>query len=136
MNIIVSEILDINEENLDINKIKLADNILQSVGPFFDEIYNSKVNKLNQAKTLLETKRKQVLENKTSIEHLFTEQKRKQKVKKLLERIKQLVTYGLIEGHSKSETIVLLKIVDKLPDDKLDFHLRETMKTITKKLGR
>lgn len=135
MNIIETEIFDIGEDNIDTTKINLADKIINNVGPLFDEVFKEKVQKLEQAKLLLESKRKQVLDSKDKMEFLFSEQKRKQKVKKLLDRLRQLVNHGLIEGTSKSETIVLLKIIDKLPDDKLDFHLRETMKMITKKLG-
>jgi len=37
------------------------------------------------------------------------------------------------EGQTKQETIILLKIIDKLSTDKLNFHLKETMNTISKR---
>jgi hypothetical protein len=63
--------------------------------------------------------------------------KRKKKVTKLLDRIEKLITSGLVyDGTLKHETIVLLKIVDKLEEDKLDYHLHATLQTISKRFSR
>jgi len=134
MNIIETKIPDINIENLDQSKIQLAETIIQNINPLFDDLKQEKISefkfKVNEFKQL----KKNVHSNKTEIETLFEHYKRKQKVKKLLERIDKLVSLGIVnEGQTKQETIILLKIIDKLSTDKLNFHLKETMNTISKR---
>ena len=45
-----------------------------------------------------------------------------------------MVSLGITtDGKLKQETVILLKIIDKLPDEKLDYHLKDTANTITKR---
>ena len=68
---------------------------------------------------------------------MMKQYQQKKKVSKLLTRLEKLVDSGLVyDGHLKSETIVLLKIIDKLSDDKLDYHLTETLKIIGKRFSK
>ena len=134
MNIIETKIPDINTDNIDLSKVQLADKIIHNINPLFDDLQNIKKDefkfKVNEFKQL----KKNVLYNKNEIETLFEHYKRKQKVKKLLERIDKLVSLGIVnEGQTKQETIILLKVIDKLSTDKLNFHLKETMNTISKR---
>ena len=134
MNIIETEIPDINIENLDQSKVQLANKIIQNINPLFDDLQQEKNNeytfKVNEFKQL----KKNVITNKTEIEGLFKHYKRKQKVKKLLERIDKLVSLGIVnEGQTKQDTIILLKIIDNLSTNKLNYHLKETMNTISKR---
>jgi len=134
MNIIETDIPDIDIKNLDQSKVNLAEKIIKNINPLFDDLNNEKIKefqiKVNEYKRL----QKNVLSNKTEIETLFEHYKRKQKVKKLLERIDKLVSLGIVnEGQLKQDTIVLLKIIDKMPIDKLNFHLKETMNIISKR---
>ncbi len=134
MNIIETKIPDIDVKDIDQSKVNLAEKIIHNINPLFDDLqqvkideFNLNTNKFNQLKT-------KVISNKNEIENLFEHYKRKQKVKKLLERIDKLVSLGIVnEGQSKQETIVLLKIIDKLDINKLNFHLKETMNTISKR---
>ena len=134
MNIIETKIPDIDVTDIDQSKLNLAEKIIHNINPLFDDLQQVKVdefkinvNKFNQLKT-------KVISNKNEIENMFENYKRKQKVKKLLERIDKLVSLGIVnEGQSKQETIVLLKIIDKLDINKLNFHLKETMNTISKR---
>jgi len=134
MNIIETKIPDIDVKDIDQSKVNLAEKIIHNINPLFDDLqqvkideFNLNINKFKQLKT-------KVISNKNEIENLFEHYKRKQKVKKLLERIDKLVSLGIVnEGQSKQETIVLLKIIDKLDINKLNFHLKETMNTISKR---
>jgi len=134
MNIIETKIPDIDVKDIDQSKVNLAEKIIHNINPLFDDLqqikidkFETNVNEFNQLKT-------KVLSNKNEIENLFDNYKRKQKVKKLLERIDKLVSLGIVnEGQSKQDTIVLLKIIDKLDINKLNFHLKETMNTISKR---
>ena len=68
---------------------------------------------------------------------MMVEYKKKKKVSKLLDRIEKLITSGLVyDGTLKHETIILLKITTKLSEDKLDYHLKDTLTTISKRFSR
>ena len=134
MNIIETQIPDINIDNIDQSKVQLAEKIIHNINPLFDDLKQEKINDFQFKVDKFKQMKKNVLSNKTEIEILFKQYKRKQKVKKLLERIDKLVSLGIAnEGQTKQETIILLKIIDKLSTDKLNFHLKETMNTISKR---
>lgn len=137
MKIIETSIPDVTETNLDESKVILADNIIKNVYPLFDEVYTEKVSQLQKLKKLYSDRKSKVIENKQHIEIMMKHYEKKKKVSKLLSRLEKLVDSGLVyDGHLKNETIVLLKIIDKLPDDKLEYHLTETMKIIGKRFSR
>ena len=124
-------------ETVESSKRVLAENIIQNVYPLFNEVYKSKVDGVDNLKKELDKKRDVVLLHKNELQEIMSTYKRKKKVAKLLDRIEKLITSGLIyDGALKHETKILLKIVNRLPDDKLDFHLRETLKTISKRFSR
>jgi hypothetical protein len=134
MNIIETKIPDINVDNIDKSKVNLAEKIIQNINPLFDDLQHVKIDEFKFKVSEYKELKTNVLANKTEIEKLFEYYKRKQKVKKLLERIDKLVSLGAVnEGQSKQETIVLLKIIDKLSTDKLNHYLKETIKTISKR---
>ena len=137
MNIIETEYPDITESNIDDSKITLANNIIKNVYPLFDEVYGQKLTESAKLKRGI-SKRKDIVEaNKKNLEIMIAKYDRKKKVSKLLTRLEKLIDSGLVYGgHLKGETIVLLKIIDKLPDDKLDHHLAETLKTIGKRFSK
>lgn len=128
---------DITESNLDESKVTLANNIIKNVYPLFDDVYTEKVSQLKKLKALYENRKSKVIENKTNLEIMLKKYDQKKKVSKLLTRLEKLVDSGLVyDGHLKSETIVLLKIIDKLSDEKLDHHLSETLKIIGKRFSK
>jgi DNA helicase IV len=128
---------DITESNLDESKITLANNIIKNVYPLFDDVYTEKVSQLKKLKVMYESRKNKVNENKTNLEVMLKKYDQKKKVSKLLTRLEKLVDSGLVyDGHLKSETIVLLKIIDKLSDEKLDHHLSETLKIIGKRFSK
>lgn len=134
MNIIETNIPDINVDNIDQSKVKLAEKIIKNINPLFDDLQDIKFDEFKFKVSEYKQLKKNVLSNKTEIESLFEHYKRKQKIHKLLERIDKLVSLGIMnEGQTKQETIVLLKIIDKLSTDKLNFYLKETIKTISKR---
>ena len=135
MNIIETTITDINIENIDLAKVELSNKIINNVSPLLNEVYINNADKINKLTIELKEKKKKVLKDKDELEFLLNIYKRKQKVKKLIERVKKLVSSGLVEGQSKKEIIVLLKVIDKLPDDKLDYHLKNTMNIIQKRFS-
>lgn len=124
-------------ENIEESKIILSENIIQNIYPLFDEIYSSQIDDIDICKKKFTTKKQKVLEQKNELQVLVDVYKKKKKVTKLLNRIEKLITSGLVyDGALKHETTILLKIATKLSDEKLDYHLRETLKTISKRFSR
>jgi hypothetical protein len=134
MNIIETKIPDIDVRDIDQSKVNLAEKIIHNINPLFDDLHQAKLDQYKVNVNEFKQLKVKVVSNKNEIESLFEQYKRKQKIKKLLERIDKLVSLGMVnEGQSKQETIVLLKIIDKLDTNKLNYHLKETMNTITKR---
>lgn len=128
---------DITESNLDESKIILAENIIANVYPLFDDVYTEKVSQLKKLKTIYESRKSKVVKNKQNLEIMMKQYQQKKKVSKLLTRLEKLVDSGLVyDGHLKNETVVLLKIIDKLSDEKLNHHLSETLKIIGKRFSK
>jgi hypothetical protein len=137
MKIVETKIPNVLPETIDESKQVLADNIIRNVYPLFNEVYHSKVDSFQELKENLARKKEIVSQEKANLESIMAEYKRKKKISKLLDRIEKLVTSGLVyDGHLKNETVILLKIVNKLPNDKLDYHLRDTLQTISKRFSR
>ena len=137
MNIIETKIPDVTEESLDTSKLILANNIIKNVYPLFDEVYQGKISAVGPVKKILKEKKTEVREKSKKIEELMSEYNREKKVSKLLTRIEKLVDSGLVyDGQLKSQTIILLKVINKLTNDKLDHHLTETLQTIRKRFSR
>lgn len=137
MNITTTQYADVTEDNLDESKVILADNIISNVYPLFDDVYTEKVSQIKKLRSIYSSRKEKVIKNKENLEIMMKQYDRKKKVSKLLTRLENLVNSGLVyDGHLKSETIVLLKIIDKLSDEKLTYHLSETLKIIGKRFSK
>ena len=137
MKIIQTKIPDVTKESIDHSKVVLADNIIQNVYPLFDEVYQGKVGHINEMKKTLKEKKEIVKGKKEKLEQLMSDYNREKKVSKLLTRIEKLVDSGLVyDGTLKSQAIILLKVINKLSNDKLDHHLSETLQVIRKRFAR
>jgi len=136
MNIIETEIPDVTIENLDQSKIILANNIVKNVYPLFDEVFNTRLNELDDFQQLLKDKKRQVKEEKDNLQGMVYVYNKSKKVAKLLDRIEKLVSSGLVyDGSSRSEMTILLKVINKLSDEKIDYHLKSVMSTIAKRFS-
>jgi len=132
-----TRIPNVTEENIIESKMILSENIIQNVYPLFNEIYTNQIEGIDELKKQLDIDKAKVLEQKNELQELVDVYKQKKKVAKLLSRIEKLITSGLVyDGALKHETIILLKISNKLADEKLDYHLRETLQTMTKRFSR
>lgn len=137
MNIIETSIPNVLPTNMNESKMVLADNIIANVYPLFNEVYSTRVEEIDRLKLSLRQKRESVAKQKITLEKMMAEYKRKKKVAKLLDRIEKLITSGLVyDGALKHETVILLKIATKLSDDKIDYHLKDTIRTISKRFSR
>ena len=137
MDITETTIPDVTQDNIIQSKKILVDSIIKNVYPLFDEVYSEKLDIVRVLKAQIKSKKNELKVQKESIEHSMVEYKRKQKTAKLLDRLDRLVESGLAyDGTLKHETIILLKIVDKLPSEKLDQQLSKTIQMIQKRFSR
>lgn len=137
MNICETSIPDVSLENIDQSKVVLAESIINNVYPLFDEVLNTRVSDLGELQESLKSKRSKVLEERDLLQEMINSYNKKKKMAKLLDRIEKMVNSGLVyEGALKNETVILLKIVSKLSDEKLDYHLKSTLRTISKRFSR
>ncbi len=137
MNITETNIPDVTQENIIQSKKILIDSIIENVYPLFDEVYAEKLGIVTALKSQIKSKKNELKGQKESIERLMVEYKQKQKIAKLLDRLERLVESGLTyDGTLKHETVILLKIIDKLPSDKLDQQLTKTIQMINKRFSR
>jgi len=137
MNIIETNIPDVSTNNIQTSKTILADNIIKNVYPLFDGVYTEKLEAVGNLKIQIKNRGAHLRSEKESMEHLMVEYARMKKMSKLLDRLDQLVESGLIyDGTMKHETVILLKIMDKLTIDKLDQQLAKTVHLINKRFSR
>ena len=137
MKIIETKIPDVTVESIDQSKLILANNIIKNIYPLFDEVYQGKIGTLTPAKKRLKEKKLLVRNKRDKLEELMSQYSREKKVSKLLTRIEKLVDSGLVyDGSLKSQTVILLKVIEKLSNEKLDHHLSETLQTIRKRFQR
>lgn len=131
-----TNIPNVTPENIDKTKVILAENIIHNVYPLFNEVYHGYIEEVEQLKKELKIKKKHVLNKKDELQQLVDSYKIKKKVSKLFDRIEKLVNSGLVyDGTLKHETTILLKIATKLTKEKLDYHLQDTLKTISKRFS-
>ena len=124
-------------DNILKSKEVLADNIIANVYPLFSEVYTTRVDEIDLLKKDLKAKKELVRKHKVALEQMMAEYKKQKKVSKLLDRIENLITTGLVyDGTLKNEMVILLKISTKLSNDKLDYHLKDTLRTISKRFSR
>lgn len=137
MKIIETQIPDVTKQNLEQAKIVLSDNIVKNVYPLFDDVYTQKLEEVKELENVLKGKKILVKEQKEQLEHLLTIYNKKRKVTNLLGRLQKLVESGLVyDGTLRNDTVLLLKIIDKLSEEKLDYHIKQTMKLISTRFSR
>lgn len=136
MNITITKIPDVTLQNVDQSKITLADNIIENVYPLFEDIYTEKQQQSSILKNTLKQYSNKIKEQKEILENIALEYKKRKKVSKALSRINKLIESGLIYDSSvKHETIILLKIIDKLSEDKLNEQISKIVKFLNKRFS-
>ncbi|MCF7927440.1 MAG: hypothetical protein K9L74_07720 [Candidatus Izimaplasma sp.] len=136
INISETTVPDITKNNIDRSKQNLAESIIEQTYPLFDELYLQKEKEYNDIEDNISITHKNLLDKKQELEELMNEVKRKRKVNKLLKRIEKIIFSGItFETSLKHETIILLKTIDKMSDERLDYNLNRTMKIISKRFA-
>ena len=134
MKIVITNIPDVNIENLDLAKVELANKVIRKFYPIVDKVYNDKQLKIKKLNLVIQKNKVKIGKEKNEAEKLLTEYRRKGKIKTILERISKLVSSGLVnEVSAKKEMISILKNLDNLSDEKLNLYLSETLKILDKR---
>jgi predicted ribonuclease YlaK len=137
MNIIETSIPDVTIENLNQNKVVIADNIIKNVYPLFDEVYQAKLERVIELRNDVKGGKMKMKTEKDTMEKLMNSYKKEKQITKILERVKKLISAGLTYDPSlKHETVILLKILDKLPREKLDQQFSKVSQLLSKRFSR
>jgi len=132
-----TEIPNILPNTIDQSKIILANNIIKNVYPLFGEIYGERQRDISMLKEEISHKQVDILTAKDELEKLMVDYDRKKKIHKLLGRVKQLIESGIIyEGNLRYEMTILLKVLNKMTTDKIEYHIKETMAILTKRFSK
>ena len=136
MKIINTGIHDTNFKDINKSKLNLSNKIIENIFPLLEDIRSSKLEELETLKFELSRKAKKIKEDKNELETMVSKYRKQKKVKKLLERLSKIVNAGLASsGSYRHEISVLLKVIDTLSEDQLNYHLSETLKTINKRFS-
>lgn len=136
MNIIETTIPDVTTSNISKNKETIADSIIHNVYPLFDEVYNVKLEQVIRLRNKGKAGNRQMRNEKETMQRLVNAYTKEKKISKILDRIQKLVSVGLTYDHAlQRETVILLKIIDKLSSEKLDQQLTKTAQTLNKRFS-
>lgn len=137
MKITETDIPDTTTKNLDESKMKLANSVIENIYPLFDDFFRQKLRRVYELKMEIKSKANKIKSEKESMQVLMREYSRRKKIAKLLDRTQNLINAGLTyDGQIKHDTVILLKIVDKLTDEKLDEQIRRTIQTVSKRFAK
>lgn len=133
MKVTITNIPD-SSKNINEYKIELADQILSKVKPLFSQVELNKNKELTENFNRSKLLKKHVTEDRILLESLLNDYKKQKKIKMILNNVSKLISSGLVyDGSLKNETIILLKVLHKLPMDKLDRQLTQVTNTLNKR---
>ena len=137
MNVIYTNIPDVTKKNIDESKEILANNIIANVYPLFSDLNKGKEKEIERYKSS-SSKLKSVLKHeRDSIKDLLVRYSKAKKISKILDRVRMMIDSGLMnDGALSHETVILLKILNRLPSEKLDEQLNKTMMILNKRFAR
>jgi len=134
MNIEITDYHDINIENIDQAKVDLADKIIYKVKPLIDDLHLDKERQIRLLENNINKKKNFLLESKKKLEQKVIVLERKKKIKKLVERIEQLNSFGMLYGDLKKEMSDILNNLNSIDDTRMNKYLQTTMEIVNKRI--
>lgn len=129
-----TNISDVNDKNIDESKLRLAENVINTIYPKFEKKCSEKNNELEHLKEDLYNKKIEINNRKEHLQNLLEDFDRRKKVLKLVNRIERIISAGAAsDGSIRHEMIVLLKVCETMNDDKLERNLERTKKILKKR---
>jgi hypothetical protein len=136
MKIVSSEIVDVLEEDPDRTKVYFAENIVRIMSPILDEYYNEKIERVTSVRQEMKDLKTRAQSKKEEMTGMLSHHKKLTKTAKLLSRIDKIISSGLTYGSTKRELVIILKILDKLSEEKLEVQMNNMMAILSKGLNR
>lgn len=135
MKIIELSIPDIKKESIDSSKIALANKIVYNILPIIQPQISKQIKDLKSLNESIKVKKKKITSEKSILKDLQKAHQKKKRINLLLNRVEQLVNLGL-DDSLRAEMINMLRKVNDLSDDKIDFYLAETLRIITRRFSK
>lgn len=136
MKVSETEILDQKIKNIDEYKLNLLNKIIYTVVPYIKKDVNNSIVDLKKKKKELKHRYNEIESSKEELDNKVNILKRKKKINMLLNRALHLASIKALEDNGiKREISVMIKMIDDLPEEKLDFYVSEMMRIITEKFS-
>jgi len=134
MRLVDTGIPDVHSSTINRVKENLANKVITRVSPLFEEVGISRNEDLTSMKKELRNKRIDVIAKKRELEGLQESYKKNKSMKQLLNKLAVLVNSGLLYDPSlRNQTVIMLKVMDKMTNDKLLDHVSEMSVLIKKR---
>jgi len=128
MKIIETGIPDIVSDDIENEKISLANSIIKEVTPIIDLNYRSKSKKLKESIKQINLINESLIKSKNELQELMIKHSRLKKIRELLGRFEKIFSVRTPTGNLRNEFVVLLKVIDKVDEKQLDVYLEKTQK--------
>ena len=132
MRIVLSDTLDVTEERIDASKLAFTNNLIKTMQPLLDEFYIEKMRKIATIKNEIKEIRTRIDSHKNEMREMISQHKKISKTTKLLSRIDKIIESGLTYGSTKRELLIILKVLDKLSEERIDTQISEMMNILSR----
>ncbi len=126
---------DVTNENINKSKNDLADKIVNSLLPLIQPQISKKIKELKLLQKSIKEKVNLISNERNTLKDLQKEYDKRKNINLLLNRVEQLLNLGL-DNTLRSEMINMLRKINDLPKEKIDFYLDETLRIITRKFSK
>jgi len=134
MRIVDTGIPDVHSSNINKVKENLANKVITRVSPLFEEVSVTRNEDVVSMKKELKAKRIDVIAKKRELEGLQESYKKNKSIKQLLNKLAVLVNSGLLYDPSlRNQTVIMLKVMDKMTNEKILDHVLEMSVLIKKR---
>ena len=128
MNIIESNIPDISKTNIEECKLKLSNKIINKVKQTINELEFKKTKDIKKLESKIIENKQKILESKSKLESLSKIYNKRKKTKDLLGAILKIHPQIFHNKTIHNEIVILLKVMDRLNEDQLNYHILEIQK--------
>lgn len=137
MRMIETSIPDVTDSNIDQQKVLLSDRILSLVTPLLDRVVSKRVEEKKSLVSEFENNQKKISKEKSELERLTRIYEKEKKIKNIFDTISGIDFVKFEYNKSlKNEVVVLLRIIEKLPEEKFSSYLQDILKISSKTISR
>jgi len=118
---------------LDINKIKLSNEIINFIKPLVDKKYKDKNLQLENLNSEIKKNKKIIFENKYLLENLYKKYNKNKLVHKLLSLMEKVIDRDIVyEYNLRNEFVIILRVIESLGENKIEYHINDISKLLKK----